>query len=58
MAAQIVSVANVFCALTEKRSYRKEYGREEALEMMKEDAGSKYHPDIFKVFCKITRQLH
>lgn len=58
LAAQIVSVANVFCALTEKRSYRKEYGREEALEMMKEDAGSKYHPDIFKVFCKITRQLH
>ena len=58
LAAQIVSIAYVFCALTEKRSYRKEFDREEALRMMQEDAGSKFRPEIFKIFCKITRQLH
>lgn len=58
LAAQIVSMVSVFCALTEKRSYREEYNREEALEIMREDAGEKFHPDIFKIFCKILRQLH
>lgn len=58
LAAQIVSMVSVFCALTEKRSYREEYNREEALEIMREDAGEKFHPDIYKIFCKILRQLH
>lgn len=58
LAAQIVSLVNVFCALTEKRSFRQEYSREEAIGIMKEDVGSKFHPDIFKIFCKILRQLH
>ena len=58
LAAQIVSIAYVFCALTEKRSYREEFGREEALRIMQEDAGTKFRPEIFKIFCKITRQLH
>lgn len=58
LAAQIVSLVNVFCALTEKRSFREEFSREEALGIMKEDAENKYHPDIFKIFCKVLRQLH
>ena len=58
LSAQIVSLINVFCALTEKRSFREEYSREEAIDIMKEDAGEKFHPDIFKIFCKILRQLH
>jgi Response regulator containing a CheY-like receiver domain and an HD-GYP domain len=58
LSAQIVSLANIFCALTEKRSFREEYSREEALAIMKEDAEIKFHPDIFKIFCKVLRQLH
>lgn len=58
LSAQIVSLANVFCALTERRSFREEYSREEALAIMKENAENKFHPDIFKIFCKVLRQLH
>lgn len=57
LAAQIVSIVDVFCALTEKRSYRKEYSEEEALQIMSQESGKKFHPEIFKIFHKIARQL-
>lgn len=53
LAAQIVSVVEVYCALTEK----KHCGREEALEIMAEEADVKFHPDIFQICRKISRQL-
>lgn len=58
LSAQIVGMAGVYCALTEKRTYRDVYSREEALEIMKQDAHQRYHPEIFKIFCKIAQQLH
>ena len=58
LAAQIVSSVNMFCALTEKRSVREAYSREEAVEIMREDAEKKFHSDIFKIFCKVLRQFH
>lgn len=57
LSAQIVAIADVFCALTEERTYRKAYSREEALEIMKEEASRKFRPEIFKIFCKVSRQL-
>lgn len=57
LAAQIVSMSSVFCALTEERSYRHSYDREEALEIMRQDAGRKFSPDIFNIFYKVSRQL-
>ena len=57
LSAQIVSIADVFCALTEDRTYRKGYSREEALNIMKEEAEWKFRPEIFKIFCKVFRQL-
>lgn len=53
LAAQIVSVAEVYGALTEK----KHYGREEALEIMEKEANVKYNPDIFRICRRISRQL-
>ena len=53
LAAQIVSVAEVYCALTEKKNY----SREEALEIMGREAEVKFNPDIFKICRKISRQL-
>lgn len=58
LSAQIVGMAGVYCALTEKRTYRDVYSREEALEIMKQHAHQRYHPEIFKIFCKIAQQLH
>ena len=57
LAAQIVSVVSIFCALTEERSYRARYNREEAIEIMRRDAERRFNPDIFNIFCKIARQL-
>lgn len=57
LAAQIVAMVDVFCSLTEKRSYREAYSREKAIEIMKGEAEQKFHPEIFKIFCKISRQL-
>ena len=53
LAAQIVSIVEVYCALTDKKSYSKE----EALEIMDKEADVKYNSDIFKICRKISRQL-
>ena len=53
LAAQIVSVMGVYCALTEKKNC----SREEAFEIMGREADVKYNPDIFKIGRKIARQL-
>lgn len=58
LSAQIVSVVSAYCALTEKRTYREAYERENAIVIMQEDANIKYNPDIFMIFKKIARQLH
>lgn len=57
LSAQIVSLVSIFCALTEKRSYRKACSREEALTIMSEEANTRFNPDIFNIYRKISRQL-
>jgi len=53
LAAQIVSVVEVYCALTEKKNYSKE----KAMQIMEEEAAAKFNPDIFKICRMIIRQL-
>lgn len=53
LAAQIVSVMEVYCALTEKKNY----SRAEALEIMGGETDVKFNPDIFQICKKISRQL-
>lgn len=53
LAAQIVSIVEVYCALTEKKNYSKE----EAFEIMEGEAAVKFNPDIFRICRKISRQL-
>lgn len=57
LAAQIVAMSGVFCALTEDRSFRNCYSREEALEIMKQEQKQKFNPDVFNIFYKVARQL-
>ena len=57
LSAQIVSIVNTYCALTEKRTYRKAYTMEEASEVMRRDAGTKYNAYIYEIFTKISRQM-
>jgi len=58
LSAQIVAVVGNYCALTEPRSYRDSFTREEAFEIMEKDAEKKFNPNIFKIIKKIVRQLH
>lgn len=53
LAAQIVSIVQVYCALTDKKNY----SREEAFQIMEEEVEVKFNPDIFKICRKIARQL-
>ncbi len=57
LSAQIVSVISAYCAITEKRTYRDSYKMEDALEIMKVDAGKKFNPTICEILRKIYRQL-
>lgn len=58
LSAQILSIVSAYCALTENRIYRDSYSREDAFEIMQEDAGKKFNPDILLILRKIFRQLH
>ena len=57
LSAQIVSVVGTFCALTEPRTYRNSFTREEAFEIMEKDAARRFNPEIFRILKKIARQL-
>lgn len=54
LAAQIVSIVERYCILMEQNDCSKE----EALEIMDGEKGKKFNPDIFKIYCKISRQLY
>ncbi len=51
--ARIIAIADVYQALTSDRSYRKAYTQEEALNIIKEGAGSQFDPKIVGAFLKI-----
>ena len=58
LSAQIVAVVGTYCALTERRTYRDSFTKEEAFEIMEKDAAKKFNPNIFGIIKKIARQLH
>lgn len=53
LAAQIVSIMDRYCKLTENG----EHSREQALEIMEKEAGTKFNPHIFEICNKISRQF-
>ena len=55
--AQIVALISYYNALTEQRSYRQAYSREEALEMIELEAEKAFNPEIVGICKKIARQL-
>ena len=50
LGARVLSVADVYDALTSERAYRKAFSSEEALEIMKKESGKKYDPKILEAF--------
>lgn len=57
LSAQILSIVDVYDALTTERSYKKAYQHEAALESMKKERGKHFAPDIFDVFVEIIKDF-
>ena len=55
--AQVVALISTYNALTEHRSYREAYSKEEALQMIEEASGTAFNPDVLAICKKISRQL-
>lgn len=53
LAAQIVAMMDRYCTLTGQEGCTKE----EAMQTMQTESGVKFNPDIYKICCKILRQL-
>lgn len=57
LAAQIVNLTTAYCALTEDRAYRPAFSREEAMEILETESGTKFNPDLYDVLFRIRRRL-
>ena len=57
LSARIAAVADVYDAVTSKRSYKKASSHTEAVEIIKIGAGSHFDPDIVKCFLDITQHF-
>ena len=53
LSARILSVVDVYEALTAKRCYKQELLHKQAVEILKEGMGVKFCPDVFKAFLEI-----
>ncbi len=54
---RIVSVADVFDALTSKRPYKEAYGFDEALALIKEGSGTQFDPAVVRAFLKRIEKI-
>lgn len=54
--ARIISIADVYQALTSDRPYRKAFTKEQAMKILKENMGMQFDPKIVKVFLDILKE--
>ena len=57
LAARIMSIVDVYDALTSNRCYKTAYSHEKSMEIINEESGKSFDPDIIEVFNKIQKQL-
>jgi response regulator RpfG family c-di-GMP phosphodiesterase len=57
LAARIVSVADVYDALTSARSYKAAFPHEEALRLIIDSAGTQFDPLVVEAFAAIERMV-
>jgi HD-GYP domain-containing protein (c-di-GMP phosphodiesterase class II) len=56
LAARIVSVADVFDALTSKRPYKEAWSAEAGLEAIERGAGERFDPEVVRAFVGLSRE--
>ena len=54
LGSRIIAVADAYCALTEDRPYRKAMSNEKAMNVIKEEAGTKWDPELVGYLEKIV----
>ena len=57
LSARILAVVDVYDILTSNRCYRDAYTHEEAIEIMKQESGKSFDPDIIEIFLKIQKRF-
>jgi PAS domain S-box-containing protein len=57
LSAQILSIADVYDALTTERTYKKAFRHASAIESMKKERGKHFSPVIFDVFMEISEEI-
>lgn len=57
LAARITAIVDVYDVLVSTRCYKRAYSHEEAMEMINNDAGKSFDPDIVEIFNKVQKQL-
>jgi response regulator RpfG family c-di-GMP phosphodiesterase len=57
LSARIVSIADVYDALTSRRPYKEAYPHDKAIEIMKTEVG-KYDPELFNLFIKNAEKFN
>lgn len=57
LSARIMAVIDVYDTLTSERCYKEAFSHEDSVEIINENAGTSFDPDIVKVFNKIQNQL-
>ncbi len=56
LTARVLCIADVYDALTSKRSYKQAFTHDEAMEIMRGDVGTQFDPTLFAVFEEIVRR--
>ena len=54
--SRIIAISDAYCALTEDRPYRKALSEAEALNIIKEESGTKWDPELVGVLESILAQ--
>ena len=53
--SRIIAVADVYCAMTSDRPYRKAMDKEKALQILKEEAGIKWDPIVVNALAEVVK---
>ena len=57
ISARIFSIVDVYDTLTRDKCYRDAYTHEEAMEIIREETGTRFDPEIADIFLKIERGI-
>jgi diguanylate cyclase (GGDEF)-like protein len=57
LSARIVAIADVYQALVSQRPYRKAYSKQQAIKIIKSEAGKHFDPQIVELFLKVITRM-